>query len=86
MKPTVHPHDPRDLIGESLRIEGIGVEDCRSIFFDWALGLEEGIDPAIAAQSLLDAHDPPGDHPMTDLLREAVTRTATPRRRRRRGS
>jgi len=34
-----HPDDPRALIAEAYRIEGLGPEDARAIFFDWALGL-----------------------------------------------
>ncbi|MEM7237144.1 MAG: hypothetical protein AAF501_04900 [Pseudomonadota bacterium] len=77
-----HPMDPRDLIAESYRIEGIGVEDCRAIFFDWALGLDASVNPADAAKSLLDHHAPPEDHPMTGLLRDAAEGTPRPRRRR----
>ena len=75
-------YDPRNLIREAYRIEGIGAEDCRSIFFDWALGLKDGQDPVKAAQALL-AHyaDEPADHPMTGLLREAAERRASLRRR-----
>jgi len=81
-KPTKHPDDPRDLIGEAYRIEGIGREDCRSIFFDWALGLPEGRDAAEAAAALIAHHaGQPADHPMTGLLREAIEGTATRRRR-----
>lgn len=82
--------DPRNLIREAYWIEGIGVEDCRSIFFDWALGLREH-DPTDAAGVLLEHYvgDFP-DHPMTGLLREAVagggerrSRRGGPARRRR---
>ena len=67
MAPTDrHPHDPRGLIREAYRIEGIGEADCRSIFFDWALGLPADTDPAGAARDLLAHHaDEPADHPMT---------------------
>ena len=64
--------DPRNLIGEAYRIEGIGAADCRSIFLDWALGLPAGIVPAEAAAALLAQHAPPADHPMTALLAEAA--------------
>lgn len=64
--------DPRDLIGEAYRMEGISVEDCRSIFFDWALGLPGDTEPAAAAARLIAHHQGPEDHPMTGLLREAV--------------
>ena len=74
MAPTDrHPHDPRGLIREAYRIEGIGEADCRSIFFDWALGLPADTDPAGAARDLLAHHAAePADHPMTGLLREAA--------------
>ena len=70
-------YDPRNLIREAYRIEGIGVEDCRSIFFDWAMGLAPGIDPGDAATSLKLADAAPTDHPMTRLLDEAAAQAAT---------
>lgn len=81
MKPTANDMDKRDLIGEAFRIEGIGAEDCRSIFFDWALGLESGQNPAQAARFLLDFHKAPEGHPMTLLLAQAAEGSHTPRRR-----
>ncbi|MEM7505990.1 MAG: hypothetical protein AAF415_04535 [Pseudomonadota bacterium] len=81
VKETSHEMDPSGLIGDSYSIEGIGAEDCRSIFFDWALGLPSGQDAAEAARLLLDHHQPPEEHPMTDLLRDAMTSTSRPRRR-----
>ncbi|MBY8975795.1 hypothetical protein KHP62_08255 [Rhodobacteraceae bacterium NNCM2] len=81
-KTNPHPMDPRSLIAEAYNIEGIGVEDCRSIFFDWALGLDASIDPAEAARELLAYHRPPADHPMTGLLKDAVDTPPKPRRRR----
>lgn len=67
-----HPDDPRGLIHEAFRIEGIGPEDCRSIFFDWALGLPEPAEASRAARALLAHHGAPEDHPMSVLLREAA--------------
>ncbi len=73
MSRGAHPDDPRGLVAEAYRIEGLGVEDARSIFFDWALGLPDGTDQGAAAARLLEAHaDQPADHPMTRLLAEAV--------------
>ncbi|MEM6679756.1 MAG: hypothetical protein AAF675_17980 [Pseudomonadota bacterium] len=74
-KPGSHPMDPRGLISEAYRIEGIGPEDCRSIFFDWAMGLAPGVDPGEAAAALRAHHeaDAPG-HPMTVLLDQAIAR------------
>ena len=75
------PLDPRGLIREAYSIDGIGPEDCRSIFFDWALGDKEGEDREAAAQ-LLDryASDHP-DHPMTAVLRAGVELSVAPRGR-----
>ncbi len=80
-------YDPRGLIREAYRIEGIGAADCRSIFLDWALGLPAGTSPAEAAAALLAEHRGPADHPMTVLLRQAAEGPggAGPVRRGRRG-
>ena len=79
-----HPCDPRDLIHEAYRIEGIGPEECRAIFFDWAMGLDGTLDPVEAAKRLhadLAAAHP--DHPMSALLAQAAAGMATARGRRR---
>ena len=80
--------DPRGLIAEAYRMDGLSPEDCRAIFFDWALGRtpQEG-DPAAAAR--LHAHYGAAapDHPMTAVLAQnaAPPRADRPRRRGRRG-
>ncbi|MEM6972016.1 MAG: hypothetical protein AAF577_04350 [Pseudomonadota bacterium] len=79
-----HPLDPRGLIREAFVIEGIGVEDCRSIFFDWAMGLQPGIDPGDAARILAADYGAPDDHPMTKLLAEAQRQARGDRPSRRR--
>ena len=74
--------DPRGLIFEAYRME-IGPEDCRTIFFDWALGLPEGAGAA-EIRALLDHYAPAHpDHPMTAVLREGLAPADHPRRRRR---
>lgn len=74
--------DPTGLIREAYRIEGITAPDCRGIFFDWALGLEDGRDSVEAAAALLEHYaDQPADHPMTVVLREATERGRPGRRR-----
>ncbi|MGG7566420.1 hypothetical protein ACQ5SO_09695 [Rhodovulum sp. DZ06] len=79
--------DPRELIQEAYRMEGLAAEECRSIFFDWALGRSEAEgDPAAVAR--LHAHFAAlhPDHPMTAVLLEGQGRPdARPRRGRRRG-
>lgn len=68
-----HPCDPRGLIHEAYRIDGIGVTECRAIFFDWAMGLDSGIDLVGAARRLHDDLAPANpEHPMTALLAEAA--------------
>lgn len=69
-----HPYDPRDLIHEAFRIEGIAAESCRAIFFDWAIGLDASIDVTVAARALHAELGPAHpQHPMTSLLAEAAT-------------
>lgn len=69
--PTAAEADPKGLIREAYRIEGIGLAECRSIFLDWALSLPAGVDPAAAMRRLLADHDAP-DHPMTAVLAEGL--------------
>jgi hypothetical protein len=74
--------DPKGLIRESYRIEGITAGECRSILVDWALSLPEGAGFADHARLLLSAYgaEAPG-HPMTMVLTEALAAPETPRRR-----
>jgi hypothetical protein len=75
--------DPKGLIREAYRIEGIDDPMCRSVYLDWALSLQDGDEAAAMTATLLDryggAHP---DHPMTLVLREGVERSARPARRR----
>lgn len=81
-KTDATPDDPRALVAEAYRIEGLHPSDARSIFFDWALGLPDGTSPAAAAGRLLAHHAAqPAEHPMTLLLREAAAGGGTARRR-----
>ncbi|WP_198389398.1 hypothetical protein [Roseovarius faecimaris] len=76
------PFDPKDLILESYRIEGITEGECRSIFLDWALSLPDSEDTQGAVAKLLGlyaAENP--DHPMTKVLSEAQQAAARPKRR-----
>ncbi|QPH53636.1 hypothetical protein [Pontivivens ytuae] len=75
------PQDPRGLIAEAYRME-VGPEDCRSIFFDWALG--EAGDTLREKLDILVAYYEPRhpDHPMTAVLREGRERAVPPGGRR----
>lgn len=77
------PEDPRGLIQEAYRIDGISAEDCRTIFFDWAVGVPDGQD---ALDHIKGLHAHYGtlhpDHPMTGVLTEGLSTLAKPRRRR----
>lgn len=76
------PHDPKGLVRESYRIEGITAPECRSIFFDWALSLPVDADTAAAARGLLARYGAGApDHPMTATLKGGLDGAATPRRR-----
>ena len=75
--------DPKGLIREAFRIDGITPSQCRSIFLDWALSLPAGQDTHAAIGILLARHagDAPADHPMREVLRQGLTQLTNPRRR-----
>ncbi|MDK3072403.1 hypothetical protein QO034_04695 [Sedimentitalea sp. JM2-8] len=74
--------DPKGLIQEAYRIDGISSAECRSIFLDWALSLPEGRDTGAALRLLVERYCATApDHPMTKVLRDGLTSVATPRRR-----
>lgn len=76
------PLDPKRLIHESYRIEEISAEQCRSIFFDWALSLPDGADTHAALGVLLQRYEADhSDHPMTQVLRDGLVQMHAPRRR-----
>jgi hypothetical protein len=67
------PADPRGLIHESYRIDGIGEAECRSIFLDWAIGVPTGEDSQALVRHLLDRYGSENaDHPMTGVLKAAL--------------
>jgi len=74
--------DPKGLIREAYRIDGITPSQCRSIFLDWALSLPSGQDTDTVMRALLDIYgkDAP-DHPMSDVMRQGLTQMTNPRRR-----
>lgn len=72
--------DPKGLIREAYKIEGITIEECKSIFLDWAMGA--GDDPQGEIRILLERHAVGrDDHPMTQVLREGLATGDAPRRR-----
>ena len=71
--------DPKGLIREAYRMEGIGAPECRSIFLDWALSVP-GDDQRERIVRLLDRYGDEG-HPMTGVLREALDAPARTGRR-----
>tara|TARA_R110002110_G_scaffold34312_21_gene116920 strand:- start:1737 stop:2009 length:273 start_codon:yes stop_codon:yes gene_type:complete len=77
-----NPEDPKRLVHESYRIEGITKSECRSIFLDWAFSLPLEQDSGKAITALLTqyraAHP---DHPMTEILVEGQNTMPAPRRR-----
>lgn len=74
--------DPRGLIYETYRMAGISAADCRSIFFDWALGMKDQINIKESLEALMVAYgrDNP-DHPMTAVLLEGLNPPARAKRR-----
>ncbi len=74
--------DPKGLVRESYRIEGITPGECRSIFMDWALSIPVGRSVADAVRVLIATYAlPQPEHPMSTVLQDALTQPAAPRRR-----
>ena len=74
--------DPKGLIFEAYRIDGITKGECRSIFLDWALSLPGDGDTTAelaAIHARYAAANP--DHPMTEVITEGLAAAETPRRR-----
>ena len=74
--------DPKGLVRESYRIEGITPGECRSIFMDWALSIPVGRSVADAVRVLIATYAAaePG-HPMSAVLVQALAQPDAPRRR-----
>jgi hypothetical protein len=74
--------DPKGLVRESYRIDGITPGECRSIFMDWALSIPVGAPAVEAVRTLIATYGAPNpDHPMTAVLHQALTAPEAPRRR-----
>ena len=74
-------NDPKAVIRESFNIEGINIEECRSIFLDWALSLPNDVDAKKVIPSLIEKYHDKKEHPMLLTLKEGLTKTVTPIRR-----
>jgi hypothetical protein len=72
--------DPKGLVRESYRIDGITAAECRSVFMDWALSLPPGADIPSRVALLLATYGDPG-HPMTAVLHEGAEPMPEARRR-----
>ncbi|MGH1330570.1 MAG: hypothetical protein ACRBBK_06780 [Paracoccaceae bacterium] len=73
--------DPAGLIRESYRIEGIRIEECRSIFLDWAIKLPAEFAPEEALKTLLKTYGTDANHPMSQVLNEGLGEAAKKGRR-----
>ncbi|MCT4558485.1 MAG: hypothetical protein N4A61_10545 [Pelagimonas sp.] len=73
--------DPKNLIAESYKIDGITLEECRSIFLDWALSAPIDADHKALIASLLERHGQEG-HPMTSVLLEGLEKSTHSGKRR----
>ena len=75
------PDDPKGLIYEAYRIEGITKPECRTIFLDWALSLGVERETNAALRILLALYGTDAAHPMSEVMSEGLHAIATPRRR-----
>ncbi|MFN3208549.1 MAG: hypothetical protein ACE369_06030 [Roseovarius sp.] len=74
--------DPKGLVRESYRIEGITPGECRSIFLDWALSVDDEGDTRTRIEGLIARYgSEQPDHPMTAVLREGLAAARAPKRR-----
>jgi len=72
--------DPKGLIAEAFKINGITYEECRSIFLDWALAVPVDTESAALIKTLMSRYPQP-QHRMTRVLEEGLTSCTPPRRR-----
>ena len=74
-------NDPKALIRESFNIEGIKIEECRSIFLDWALSLPNDTDARKIIPLLIEQYGDKQEHPMLVTLKEGMIKKVSPIRR-----
>ena len=74
--------DPKGLIREAYRIDGIDEPECRTIFLDWALSLPPHLNPQETVKALLETYETAAqEHPMTYTLKAALVDGEKPKRR-----
>jgi hypothetical protein len=73
--------DPKALIREAYRIDGITAPECRSIFLDWALSLPAAISAKDGIMEMISRYGADQDHPMTGVLTDGLAAAAAPKRR-----
>ncbi|WP_052245449.1 hypothetical protein [Halocynthiibacter namhaensis] len=81
--PDLTKIDPKGLFTDVYSMDGITLEECRSVFLDWAISGKDDVDET---QALADLHahfaTPSPDHPMSSVLRDAVMGAQNKGRRR----
>ena len=74
--------DPKGLIYEAYRINGITEAECRTIFLDWALNVPPGRDLSECAKELYQEYGiRNARHPMTRIISDGTKEARPPRRR-----
>ena len=74
--------DPKNLIAESYRMDGLTLDECRSVFLDWALSLSDDVDAVAVLPELMARHSADDkDHPMTQVMQDGLQRMSGPKRR-----
>ncbi len=73
--------DPKGLIRESYRIEGISEAECRSIFLDWAISMPVGVDTPKAIKRVIAEYGGDKGHPMNGVLQAGLAKAPVPGRR-----
>lgn len=78
---TLTEADPKGLVRESFRIDGITLSECRSIFLDWALSLPQGAQVPAAIAVLTAEYGNNLGHPMLSVMAEGLAHPAATGRR-----
>lgn len=74
--------DPKGLIYEAYRIDGITEAECRTIFLDWAISVPPGLDLSECAKELFDEYGTGNAcHPMTRIISDGTRKAEPPRRK-----